>query len=280
MDLRKASGAPSSFRQGDPEGFATGEQQNLNTLKHTTPQVGINGRFAADVAHYGTSWSELLAAQPDDSVDCSFVDPQYRDDLDALAYGNEGARQRMRCDLPQQSDDDIIAEFTEISRVTKVGGYVFLWAGHFTVCKGDLMRFCGAGNPHRMRLVDLIVWHNPSHMTGGSRSRTVGAFLVVFQKQKSGKTKHRANWLRTPCIKRVWTEGISRNQKEQTHVHAKPVGLQATIIKCVTPKGGLVLDANAGSFGVMQAAHSVERHFIGCELLTAAKIQEINSRKK
>ena len=38
-----------------------------------------------------------------------FFDPQFREVLDKLAYGNEGARQVERCNLPQMSADYIDA---------------------------------------------------------------------------------------------------------------------------------------------------------------------------
>src|SRR5215475_8205989 len=59
----------------------------------------------------------LLQSLPAGCTPLVFFDPQYRDVLDKLAYGNEGARQRERCKLPAMSRDYIDSCCREIARV-------------------------------------------------------------------------------------------------------------------------------------------------------------------
>ena len=47
----------------------------------------------------------LLQSLPDCCTPLVFFDPQHRDTLDRLAYGNEGARQKGRALLPAMTSD-------------------------------------------------------------------------------------------------------------------------------------------------------------------------------
>src|SRR5262249_9798897 len=71
--------------------------------------------------------SDLLKSLPDACAALAFFDPQFREVLDKLAYGNEGARQAERCKLPQMSADYIDACRREIGRVLRPSGYCFRW---------------------------------------------------------------------------------------------------------------------------------------------------------
>ena len=50
--------------------------------------------------------------------------------------------------------------------------------------------------------------------------------------------------------------------------HAKPVGLIERLIAAVTLPGDLVIDPQAGGFGVLHAAGRLGREFIGCDACT------------
>jgi site-specific DNA-methyltransferase (adenine-specific) len=67
---------------------------------------------------------ELLRALPDACPPLVFFDPQHRSVLNKLKFGNEGARQRGRAQLPAMSDDLIDACCVEIARVLKPSGYL------------------------------------------------------------------------------------------------------------------------------------------------------------
>jgi site-specific DNA-methyltransferase (adenine-specific) len=78
---------------------------------------------------------ELLTSLPNSCASLAFFDPQHRDVLDKLAYGNEGARQRERCKLPQMSAHYIDQCCREIARVLVPSGYCLRWLDTFTLCE-------------------------------------------------------------------------------------------------------------------------------------------------
>ena len=78
----------------------------------------------------------LLRSLPDGCTPLVFFDPQYREVLDRLAYGNEGARQRERCALPAMTSGYIDACCREIARVLQPSGYLMLWGDTFRLCEG------------------------------------------------------------------------------------------------------------------------------------------------
>jgi site-specific DNA-methyltransferase (adenine-specific) len=69
-----------------------------------------------------------------------FFDPQYRGVLDKLKYGNEGARQRGRFNLPAMSSAYINACCRETARVLTPSGYLLRWTDTFHLCEGT----CGS----------------------------------------------------------------------------------------------------------------------------------------
>jgi len=69
---------------------------------------------------------DLLTSLPDACAALAFFDPQFREVLDKLAYGNEGARQKGRAALPAMTADYIDACLREIGRVLKPGGTIAL----------------------------------------------------------------------------------------------------------------------------------------------------------
>lgn len=181
---------------------------------------------------------------------CMFFDPQYRGVLDEMDYGNEGARQGDRADLPQMSAEVIHRFLVEIERVLRPGRYCFMWVDKFTLCEG---RYQIAG----LKCVDLITW-NKQRIGMGYRTRRKGEYLRVLQKPP---IEAQATWS-DRGIPDVWDE-----VKPDGHPHAKPFELQRTLIAAVTQPGEYVLDPCAGGYGVMRAAHAVGRRFYGCDLL-------------
>ena len=94
------------------------------------------------------------------SIGCTalvFFDPQYREVLDRLAYGNEGARQRERCALPAMTTGYIDATCREIARVLQPSGYLMLWSDAFRLCEGAHRRVADA-----VQCVDLISLGQPA----------------------------------------------------------------------------------------------------------------------
>ena len=182
----------------------------------------------------------------------SFFDPQYREVLDRLAYGNEGARQRARCALPAMSAGYIDACCRDIGRVLRPSGYLMLWADTFRLCTGAHLRIADILPP-----VDLISW-DCGRMGMGYRTRRCGGYLLVLQKPPP---RAKATW-RDHGIPDRWAEKVDR----RIHPHAKPAGLIARLIGAVTQPGDLVVDPAAGGFTVMHAAHELGRRFVGCDI--------------
>jgi site-specific DNA-methyltransferase (adenine-specific) len=195
----------------------------------------------------------LLQSLPDACTPLVFFDPQHRSTLDRLKFGNEGARQVGRSQLPAMSENYIDAVCVEIARVLKRSGYLMLWADTFRLVEGHHLRL----PRERLAPVDLIAWDS-LRIGMGKRSRRRGDYLVVLQKPP---LRARATW-RDYGIPSRWPEKVDRS----IHPHVKPLGLITRLVLATTKPGDLVIDPAAGSFVVMHAAHQLKREFCGCDL--------------
>ena len=193
----------------------------------------------------------LLRSLPDGCTPLVFFDPQFRGVLDKLDYGNEGARQKGRFQLPAMTSDYIDLACRESARVLRSSGYLLLWTDTFHLCTADHLRIADVLN-----CVDLIAWDS-LYMGMGYRSRRRGDYLIVLQKPPIAA---KATW-RDHGIPNRWPEKINR----KLHPHIKPIGLITRLIGAVTMPGDLVVDPAAGSFAVMHAAQRLGREFIGCD---------------
>lgn len=218
--------------------------------RHALSGRDADQHYARNVAQGGDALA-LLRSLPDACARLVFFDPQHRENLDKLKYGNEGARQRERCLLPAMTSDYIDGCCREAVRVLVPGGYLMLWANAFGLVQGHHLRLADA-----LQCVDLIAWDN-QHLGMGYRSRRRGDYLVILQKPP---IRAKATW-RDHAIPDRWVEKVDR----KLHPHIKPVGLIARLIAATTSPGGLVVDPAAGSFVVMHAAHRLGRDFIGCD---------------
>jgi site-specific DNA-methyltransferase (adenine-specific) len=202
----------------------------------------------------------LLRAMPSASTKAVFFDPQYREVLDKLKFGNEGKRQKRRAHLPGMSSDLIQQFGVQINRVLKPGGYCFMWVDKFNARQ---MRVDAAfGGEHLMSDVDMVTW-TTGRFGMGKRTRRCCEYLLVFQKQP---VRAAATW-KDHGIRDSWFEKVDNSD----HVHHKPIGLIKRLIGAVTRKGDLVVDPCAGSFVVYDAARELKRNFMGCDLLGPPK---------
>ena len=208
----------------------------------------LNSRLEMD----GT---EFLDRLPRNSFPIAFFDPQYRGILDKLEYGNEGAsRTARRCQLKQMTERTITELIACICDVLVPTGHLFLWIDKFHLCQG----FANWLECTSLEVVDLIVW-DKRRMGMGYRTRRVSEYLVVLQKHPR---RAKGVW-RLHDIKDVWPESVV---SRHSHPHRKPVQLQARLLEAVSHEGDIVIDPAAGSFSVMEAAQSVNRNFLGCDI--------------
>ncbi len=194
----------------------------------------------------------FLAKLQSEKFPLVFFDPQYRGVLDHQAYGNEGARQKARATLRQMTDQEIARFFHEIDRVLMPSGHLLLWTDKFHLCMGMQQWFKGT----QLEMVDLLVW-NKKRMGMGYRTRRVSEYLAVLQ-----KTPRRAKgvWA-SHDIPDVWDEKMTK-----AGPHAKPIGLQAKLIECLTNPGDTVIDPASGSFSVLESCKLSGRDFLGCDI--------------
>jgi site-specific DNA-methyltransferase (adenine-specific) len=208
--------------------------------------------FILNVAQRGDALP-LLRSLPNGWTPLVFFDPQHRAVLDKLKFGNEGARQRGRAELPAMTEKYIDTVYREIARVLAPSGYCMRWVDTYCLCEGHHLRI----PPECIKPVDLIAWDNLGFGMG-KRSRRRGDYLLVLQRPP---LRAKATW-RDHSIPNRWPEKVDRS----IHPHIKPVELIARLIAATTHPGDLVVDPAAGSFVVMRAAHQLGRDFIGCDL--------------
>ena len=118
----------------------------------------------------------LLCSLPNCCTPLVFFDPQHRDVLDKLRFGNEGARQKERYKLPPMTGDYIDACCREAMRLLIPSGYLMLWADTFNLCEAHHLRIANV-----CKVVDLIAWDN-RRMGMGKRTRRQGDYLLIIQK--------------------------------------------------------------------------------------------------
>lgn len=194
----------------------------------------------------------LLRSIKEGAAPCVFFDPQYRDLLEEMDYGNEGeGRQAPRVALPQMTAEVINRWLFEIARVLRPGRYCFMWLDKYAVSEGLY-------HAQGLKRVDLITW-DKMRIGNGKRSRRRGEYLRVLQKPPIEATQ---SW-RDRGIPDVWPEKKARG----LHPHVKPLELQRRLIEATTERGEFVVDPCAGSYSVMDAAHACGRQFMGCDLL-------------
>src|SRR6516164_6900285 len=121
----------------------------------------------------------LLRSLPDPCTPLIFFDPQHRENLDKLKYGNEGARQRERCKLPPMSSEYIDECCREMARVLVPSGYLMRWQNAFQVGTGVHLRLADV-----LQCVDIIAWDN-LRISNGSRARRRGDYLVATKSNPS-----------------------------------------------------------------------------------------------
>ena len=225
----------------------------------SVPQVPKLPSFDLDVRNVGDALA-LLRTVPTASIKLSFWDPQYRQLLTKLSYGNEGMnRGQRRKNLPAMSPAYIASCDAEIRRIMAPSGYCCRWVDEFQLLNG-LFKIGG------LEHVGVIHWNN-GRAGMGKRIRPTGGSVVILQKPPIGvrARKLAVRWKTLPMIRGVHYEKIPF--PKVAHPHRKPIGLIAEIILAVTEPGDIIIDPAAGSFVVMAAALGSNRHFLGTDII-------------
>lgn len=197
---------------------------------------------------------ELLKQIKDDSLKAVFFDPQYRGVLDKMSYGNEGkGRGKNRSSLKQMTDEIILQFLSQIERVLKPSGYLFLWVDKFHLVEGIKPWL---NKLSQIEAVDMITW-NKMKIGMGYRTRRKSEYLLVLQK---APRLAKATWS-LHNIPDVWEETVIKN-----HAHTKPIELQKQLILAVTDKGDFVCDPASGGYSVFEACKQTSRNFIGGDI--------------
>ena len=152
----------------------------------------------------------LLRSRPSGTVPLIFFDPQYRGVLDKLKFGNEGARQKGRAQLPAMTESYIDDVCREAARILVPSGYLLRWTDTFHLCEGDHQRIADV-----LKCVDLLAWDN-LRIGMGKRTRRRGDYLLILQKPPIKAT----TW-KDHGIPSRWPEKVDR----KLHPHIKPSGL-------------------------------------------------------
>ena len=198
---------------------------------------------------------DLLDNLKSNSIKILFFDPQYRGVLNKLSYGNEGKKRgKARSELPQMEDETISAFLCKIERVLIPSGYLFLWVDKFHLVEGISSWLL---QTPQLFSVDMITW-NKEKMGMGYRTRRQSEYLVVIQKEP---LKAKTTWM-LHNIPDVWSEKV-----DKTHPHSKPIGLQTKLIEATTELGDIVCDPASGGYSVLQCCKSLNRIFIGGDLI-------------
>lgn len=200
---------------------------------------------------------DLLTQTPDAVAAMVFFDPQHRNVLEKLAFGNEGARQRGRARLPQMSTETITYFVEEIARVLRPSGHLMLWIDKYCLASADWRRWLR--HAPELQTVDLLSW-NKMTIGMGRRLRCATEYLVILQK---APTRAKGVWT-DHGIRDGWTEQVD----QFVHPHAKPYQLTERLIRAATKRGDIVIDPCAGSYIVLDACRAARRVFLGCDIMS------------
>lgn len=195
----------------------------------------------------------LMSEIAPDCVAVAFFDPQYRGVMDKMKYGNEGARQKKRAELPQMPEETIVKFIQEIDRVLRPSGHLMLWIDKFHLVEGITPWISETSlNP-----VDMVTW-DKGRIGMGYRTRRKSEYLVIFQKSPK---KAKGVW-NLHDIPDVWLERV-----KPTHAHSKPHELQTALILATSSPGDLILDPASGGWSVYECCQRTDRNFIGSDLV-------------
>lgn len=229
---------------------------DLSVSAGGSPRVRAAPLFARNQRNVSDGLA-LLRWLKSSHVPLVLFDPQYREVLDHLEYGNEGTRQKARDQLPVTTT--IPEMLHEIVRVLRPSGHLMRWCDKFSVLEG-------LTNVEGLKRVGMITFGKDSFGMG-RRERYTGEYLVIYQKPP---VKARGFWtdhtIRDVTFEPMGWEREYLTWPTATGPHRKPVSLQARLIGAVTKPRELVVDPTAGSYSVWDACRFMGRNFLGCDV--------------
>ena len=219
---------------------------------------------------------EVMAAIPDDSVDCIWTDPPYflsNDGITCVA-GRMVKVNKGEWDRSQGLENDHQFNLTWLSecyRILKPAGTIWVTGTlHVYLSVGMAMMQVG------FRILNDIIWQKPNPPPNlGRRCFTHSTELILWATKAKKGSKHRYTFhyddMRAENggkqMKNVWQfPAAGRDEKTfGKHPTQKPVALIERCLRASTNPGDLVFDPFAGSGATGVAALSMGRTFIGCE---------------
>jgi site-specific DNA-methyltransferase (adenine-specific) len=252
--MARRLGAPASDRPAErtPTGRPPARASVFGDGRDITqPPVAVPDGFHLDGQNEADGLL-LLRSLPEGGFPLCFFDPQYRGVLDRQKYGNEGKRQQERSRLPQMDEGLVVAFVRAIDRVLMPSGHLLLWVDKFHLCTGVSPWLAATG----LGIVDLLVW-DKQRIGMGYRTRRKSEYCLILQK---APLRAKGVWRRHDI------PDVVAERTETGFTHAKPVGLQASLIEALTNAGDIVLDPAAGSYSVLAACARTNRRFLGCDV--------------
>lgn len=224
--------------------------------------------FAYDTTNVGDGMKLLaqLAELPEaERAACIVFDPQYRAGSDHIKP-RKGSKSFGRAMMSQLTDEQVMLFCEACEAAMRPNAYLLLWLDkmHLQQRTWNIWtRGC-----RELKYADFMVWAKEV-MGLGVKLRRSAEYCVIFQKHPY------ANDWREHTLLDVWTERRV-SVVSGAHVHAKPVGLTAELIKATTDTGDLVCDPCAGGYTTLIAAKNTGRRFIGTDLVACDMRHVVN----
>ena len=153
---------------------------------------------------------ELLRSLPRGSAAAVFFDPQHRDVLNAMAYGNEGERQVERCKLPAMTNAYINECLFAAALALRPGGHCFLWVDAYRLCEGRHLAVAGV---LPVRRPDRLGQSRVRHGLRVAPMRRLPAGAADAADQGEGHLEGSRH-----------PRSLGREGRPQSHPHVKPRG--------------------------------------------------------
>jgi DNA modification methylase len=243
---------------------------------------------------------EVLKDFHDESIDCVVTSPPYwglRDYNEEEQLGLE--------ETPEEFVDNLVKVFSEVKRVLKSSGSVWLNLGDSYYNKslaGIPFRVAFALQSDGWYLRQDIIWHKPNPMPESVQDRCTKSHEYIFLLTKSPKYFYDIDAIKEKAISephsrgniitkdntnknssqnvsdvnKVFSPDGMRNKRSvwtittkpyrEAHFATFPIELPITCIKAGCPEGGIVLDPFFGSGTTGLAAQELHRHWVGIEL--------------